>query len=63
MLEYRMWRAGAFMLPAIRKLGTLDPKRMERFTTQAHKWYGAACYKDLPPGWTEPLSVDATEIR
>ena len=62
-LEYRMWGAGAFMLPAIRKLGPLSPDRMARFSNEARRWYGPTCFKDLPQDWTPPPGLDTSEVR
>jgi hypothetical protein len=49
--EYSMWRAAAWVLPAIRKLGPLDDARMKLFLGRARDRYGAACVKDLPADW------------
>ena len=49
--ELRMWRAAAWILPAIRRLGPLDADRMALFLGRARGWYGAACVKDLPADW------------
>jgi hypothetical protein len=49
--DVRMWRAAAWTLPAIRRLGPLDADRMKLFLGRARDWYGAACVRDLPADW------------
>ncbi len=49
--EYSMWRAAAWVLPEIRKLGPLDATRMKLFLGRARDRYGAACVKDVPADW------------
>jgi len=61
--EFRMLSAGAFVLPSIRKLGSLDPGRIDRFLNEARGWYGSACVKDLPLGWTLPPGFDPNEVQ
>lgn len=49
--EHNMANLAAYVLPYIRKLGGLDPKRMGLFLGRARTWYGPACVHEVPDGW------------
>jgi hypothetical protein len=52
-LEERVMASSAgWTLPAIRKLGSLDPERMKLFLGRVRAWYGPACVQDVPADWT-----------
>ena len=56
--EHQMWDAARWAMPAIRRLGTLDRGRIDRFMTNARRYYGA-CIQDLPDDW--PANVPDAE--
>jgi hypothetical protein len=49
--ERNMANAASWILPYIRKVGVLDPRRTRLFLADARAWYGSACVQDVPAGW------------
>lgn len=58
--DFEMNRGARWTLPAIRRLGPLDPGRVKDFTERARAWYGDSCVQPLPSDWPKgvpPLRV------
>ena len=49
--EHTMANYAAYVLPSIRRIGTLDAGRMALFLNRARAWYGPGCVTDKPDGW------------
>lgn len=48
--DHLFWRLGKGLIPLLRRMGQLDPTRVEQFMRQAHAHYGD-CIKPLPAGF------------
>jgi hypothetical protein len=57
--DFQMIRGARWTLPAIRRLGALDPVRMKTFMDRARAWYPGGCVAELPADW--PLGTPDTE--
>ena len=49
--EHAMANEASYILPDLRRLGSLDPTRVAHFLDRARGWYGSACIQDKPDGW------------
>ena len=56
--EHQMWDAARWAMPAILRLGELDRGRIDRFMTNARRYYGG-CIQELPRDW--PANVPDEE--